>query len=98
MTSPDELSPTNPSGIFYTCQNDLRSSHFLFPKVGEESAKAFHLYLQNWGMKLPTLHEGYAQLLNLQALFWRKVTGIDEMDYQSSRPPNDNQTYRWTDG
>ncbi|CAN9177156.1 unnamed protein product [Alternaria alternata] len=98
MASPDELSPTKPSGMFYTCQNDLRISHFLFPKVGEESAKAFHLYLQNWGMKLPTLHEGYAQLLNLQALFWRKVTGIDEMDYQSSRPPNDNQTYRWTDG
>ena len=97
MASPDELSATKPSGIFYTCQNDLRSSHFLFPKVGEESAKAFHLYLQNWGMKLPTLHEGYEQLLNLQALFWRKVTGIDEMDYQSSKPPNANQTYRWTD-
>ncbi|KAG9191488.1 hypothetical protein G6011_10222 [Alternaria panax] len=62
MASLGELSPTEPYSSFYTCQDDLWSSHFLLPKIGGESAQAFHLYLQNWGIKLPILHHGINEI------------------------------------
>lgn len=97
MASPGEFSPTKPSEGFYTCQDDLWSTHFLFPKVGEVSGQAFYLHLQNWGIGLPVLHGGYEQFLKLQALFWRKTTGVNELDHESPGPPNATQAHRWTD-
>jgi hypothetical protein len=98
MASPGELPPNQPFEGFYTTQDDLWSTHYLFPRIGKESREAFYQYLQYWGLDLPLLNDGYEQVLKLQALVWRKIYHVVDSDHQSPRPSNAAQSYRWRNG
>ncbi|KAF1947450.1 hypothetical protein EJ02DRAFT_429884 [Clathrospora elynae] len=69
----------------YTCQQDLFSSHFVFPMPGQESGDALRSYLRKWW---PALLSGadkngevrtmydipYDHALDLQAVLWRETS------------------------
>jgi hypothetical protein len=95
MTLSDGSSPDQSFEGFYTSQDDLWSTHCLFPKVGKESSEAFDQWLRDLGVRLPHLNGGAEQCLKLQPLVWNKIDGVAEPSDQSSRPSNSVRKYRW---
>jgi hypothetical protein len=95
MTSSDGSSPDQSFEGFYTSQDDLRSTHCVFPKVGKESSEAFYQWLQNLGVGLPNPNGGAAQRPKLQPLVWNKIEGVAEPSDQSLKPPKSVRMYRW---
>jgi hypothetical protein len=58
----------------YTCQQDLFTTHLLFPMPGRESGNALRDYLQKWRPSVPLQDIPFDHLLDLQALFWRETS------------------------
>jgi len=105
MNSQDEPSCTGvapyscmqPVYGMYTSQVDLYSTHMTFPLVGSENSESLRRHLQDWGIQLPHHNAEPHQLLQLQFLFWRKLSSACVARFNLPDPHAATREQRWRD-